>query len=92
MKKLLFQNFIKDALKNFILISMSVAIIVWVIQAVNFLDFVAEDGHGLKVYFAYSLLNLPKIIHRILPFAFFVSLFYQIYTSNFMNKSFNIKD
>jgi lipopolysaccharide export system permease protein len=79
MKKLLFQNFIRDALRNFILISMSVAFIVWVIQAVNFLDFVAEDGHGLKVYFAYSLLNLPKIIHRILPFAFFISLFYQIY-------------
>ena len=79
MKKLLFKKFIADALKNFIIIALSVTLIVWVIQAVKFLDFVAEDGHGLKVYFSYSLFNLPKIVHRILPSAFFISLFYQIY-------------
>ena len=79
MKKLLYQKFITDTLKIFTLISLSIALIVWVIQAVNFLDFVTEDGHGFRVYFSYSLLNLPKILHRVLPFAFFVSLFYQIY-------------
>ena len=30
------------------------------------------------VYFSYTLFNFPKIIHRILPFIFFISLFYQI--------------
>jgi lipopolysaccharide export system permease protein len=58
--------------------SLSLGLIVWVIQAVNYLDFITEDGHGLYVYFSYTLFNFPKIIHRILPFVFFVSLFYQI--------------
>jgi len=78
MKKILFQKFIKDTLKLFITISFVLGLIVWVIQAVNFLDFVTEDGHSLYVYFSYSALNFPKIIHRILPFVFFISLFYQI--------------
>ena len=78
MKKLLFQKFLKDTLKSFIIISLSIGLIVWVIQAVGFLDFVTEDGHSLYVYFSYSLLSFPKMIHRILPFVFFISLFYQI--------------
>ena len=78
MKKLLFQKFLKDTLKFFIIICFSVGLIVWVVQAVNYLDFVIEDGHGLYVYFSYSILSFPKIIHRILPFVFFISLFYQI--------------
>ena len=78
MKKLLFAHFLKDTLFFFLLMSLSLGLIVWVIQAVNYLDFITEDGHGLYVYFSYTLFNFPKIIHRILPFVFFVSLFYQI--------------
>ena len=78
MKKLLFQNFTKDTFKFFLTTCFSISAIVWVIQAVNFLDFVTEDGHGLSVYLSYTILNFPKIIHRILPFVFFISLFYQI--------------
>ena len=78
MKKLLFQKFLKDTLKFFIIICLSIGSIVWVIQAVGFLDFVTEDGHSLCVYFAYSFLNFPKLIHRLLPFVFFISLYYQI--------------
>ena len=61
MKKLLFRNFLKDTLKFFIVVCLSISLIVWVIQAVGFLDFVIDDGHGLYVYFSYSLLNFPKI-------------------------------
>ena len=78
MKKLLFVHFLKDTLFFFILMSLSLGLIVWVIQAVNYLDFMTEDGHGFYVYFSYTLYNFPKIIHRILPFVFFISLFYQI--------------
>ena len=85
MKKLLFLNFLKNTLKFFILITLTIGLIVWVIQAVGFLDIVTEDGHGLYVYFSYSMLNFPKIIHRILPFVFFISLFYQI--SKYENKN-----
>ena len=78
MKKLLFVHFLKDTLFFFLLMSLSLGLIVWVIQAVNYLDFMTEDGHGFYVYFSYALYNFPKIIHKILPFVFFVSLFYQI--------------
>ena len=78
MKKLLFAHFLKDTIAFFILVSLSLGLIVWVIQAINFLDFMTEDGHSFYVYFSYTLYNFPKIIHRILPFVFFISLFYQI--------------
>jgi lipopolysaccharide export system permease protein len=78
MKKLIFTHFLIDTLKFFILMCLSLSLIVWVIQAVNYLDFITEDGHGLYVYFLYTIHNLPKIIHKILPFVFFISLFYQI--------------
>jgi lipopolysaccharide export system permease protein len=78
MKKLLFIQFLKDTLFFFLLMSLSLGLIVWVIQAVKYLDFITEDGHSFSVYFSYTLFNFPKIIHRILPFIFFVSLFYQI--------------
>ena len=78
MKKLLFRKFIKDTIIFFIIITLVMSLIVWVIQAVGFLDFVTEDGHSFYVYFLYSLLTFPKIIHRMLPFLFFISLFYQI--------------
>tara|TARA_A100001035_G_C27781704_1_gene502105 strand:+ start:968 stop:2008 length:1041 start_codon:yes stop_codon:yes gene_type:complete len=61
-------------------------IIVWTLQAVNYFDFVTEDGHGLKVYFFYTILNLPKILHRILPFIFFISIFYTIISYELKNE------
>ncbi len=78
MKKLIFKKFILDVLTFFVTSILIMGLIVWTLQAVNYFDFVSEDGHGLKVYFAYTFLNFPKIIHRILPFMFFISLFYTI--------------
>ena len=54
------------------------SVIVWTIQAVNYLDFVTEDGHGLEIYFKYTLLSLPKIISRIMPLIFFVTIYYTL--------------
>ena len=78
MKKLIFKKFGKDIFQFFLLVSISISLIVWVIQAVNFLDIIAEDGHGFRVYFLYTLLSLPKIFSKILPFVYFVSIFYII--------------
>ena len=78
MKKLIFKKFAKDVFQFFLLVSISFSLIVWVIQAVNFLDLVIEDGHGFNIYFLYTLLSLPKIFSKILPFIYFVSLFYII--------------
>ena len=76
MKKLIFKNLLKDITNFFLLSIISISLIVWVIQAVNYLDFVSEDGHSFRIYFLYTLLSLPKIIGRVLPFMFFLSLFY----------------
>ena len=77
-KKLIFKKFFLDNTYFFLSTILTLGIIVWVIQAVNFLDFVTEDGHGLGVYFKYSLLNFPKIISRLFPLIFFVAIFYTL--------------
>ena len=78
MKKLIFRNIFKDITTFFIITSFSLTLIVWVIQAVNYLDFVSEDGHSFKVYFMYSLLSLPKIFSKLFLFIFFISVFFTI--------------
>ena len=79
MKKLIFRKFLLDFSLSFFVLIFSFSLIVWVIQAVNYLDFVSEDGHGFKVYFTYTILSLPKILSRLMMFVFFVSLFYSLY-------------
>ena len=37
-----------------------------------------EDGHSFQIYISYSILNFPKILHRLLPFVFFISLIYNL--------------
>ncbi len=75
MKKLIFRKVALDTSYLFVGFCLSLGIIVWTLQAVNYLDFVTQDGHGFKTYLLYSLYNFPKIIHRIIPFVFFISLF-----------------
>lgn len=78
MKKLIFLKLQKDIGIFFLISTISLSTIIWIIQAVNFLDLLSEDGHSLKVYFLYTLHSLPKIISRILPFIFMLSLFYTL--------------
>ena len=60
---------------SFFLIALfSSGIVIWVFQAVNFLDIMIEDGRSFFVYTYYTLLNLPKIISKILPFAMLTEL------------------
>ena len=75
MKKLIFRKINKDTTYLFLLLCLSLGLIVWTIQAVNYLDYVTQDGHGLRTYFLYSIYNFPKIIHRLIPFIFFITLF-----------------
>ncbi len=78
MNKLIFRKFSKDIVNFFLIASFSITFIVWIIQAVNFLDLVSDDGHSLKVYFTYVTLNLPKIFSKTIIFVFFISIFYVI--------------
>ena len=85
MKKLIFRKFTSDTLSFFLLMLATIGVIVWTLQAVKYFDFVTQDGHGLKIYFSYIVFNFPKIIHRIIPFIFFITLFYILI--NYENKN-----
>ena len=76
MKKIIFRKLLLDCLTFFFLALFGISTIIWVFQAVNFLDIMIEDGRNYNVYFIYTLLNFPKIISRILPFALFFSFSY----------------
>ncbi len=76
MKKIIFRKLLLDCLTFFFLALFGISTIIWVFQAVNFLDIMIEDGRNYNVYFNYTLLNFPKIISRILPFALFFSFSY----------------
>ena len=77
-EKIIFKKFLTENSYFFLLISFSIAIIVWVIQSVNNLDIVSEDGHSFLIYFKYTVLIFPKIFGKIIPIVFFTSLFYTL--------------
>jgi len=78
MEKILFRKLIADITLRAFLIILTIGLIVWIIQAVNYLDFVIDDGHNFLIYFYYNLFYFPKIIHRILPFVFAISIFFEL--------------
>ncbi len=78
MKKIIFRKLISDVVKFFLLTSISLSLIILVVQAVNFLDYISEDGHGFYTYFGITALNFPKIFTRVMPFCIFVTIFYVI--------------
>ena len=76
MKKVLFRKLLIDYLSFFFITLLSASIVIWVFQAVNFLDIMIEDGRDYLVYINFSLLNFPKILSKVFPFALFFSIFY----------------
>ena len=84
MEKIIFRKFFYDIISFFLIVSFSLSLIAWIIQSVNYLDFISKDGHGFQVYFSFIFLNFPKIFSKIIIFSYFISLFYIIikYQSN----------
>ena len=78
MKKIIYKKILNEILIFFLVFSLALTLIVWVIQAVNYLDIVTEDGHSFSVYFNYTALSLPKLFSQVFPFVFFLSVFYII--------------
>ena len=76
MKKIIFRKLLLDCLLFFIISLISASLIIWIFQAVNFLDIIVEDGRDYLIYLNYSLLNFPKIVSKIIPFTIFFSFFY----------------
>src|SRR6056300_1741830 len=76
MNKLIFKKILFDYLAFFTITIISASIIVWVFQAVNYLDIMVEDGRSYFTYISFSFLNLPKIVSKLFPFILFFSFFY----------------
>ncbi len=76
MKKLLFRKLLLNYMSFFLIALISSSIVIWVFQAVNYLDIMIEDGRDYLIYINYSLLNFPKIFSKLFPFVLFFSLFY----------------
>ena len=78
MKKILFNKLLTDCLIFFFITLFFTSIIIWVFQAVNYLDIMIEDGRDHLVYLKFTILIFPKIVSKILPFIFFLSFVYVI--------------
>ena len=76
MKKILFRKLLIDYLVFFSIALLSSSVIIWVFQAVNFLDIMIEDGRDYLIYINYSILHFPKTLSKLYPFILFFSLFY----------------
>ena len=74
----IYKHFLIELSRYFFLVLFTFTIIVWAVQAVNFLDLIVEDGHGVTVYLNYSLLNIPKILTKFVPLSFLIALFLTI--------------
>ena len=70
----IYQNFIKDIGKTFLVILFGLSIVAWTVRAVNFLDLIVENGYSITTYFQYSFLNLLGIITKLIPLSFLIAL------------------
>ena len=74
----IYKHFFAELCKYFLLVLFTFSIIVWTVQAVNFLDLIVDDGHAVAVYLSYSLLNITKILTKFIPLSFLLALFLTI--------------
>ena len=70
----IYQNFIKEILKTFLVILFGLSTIAWTVRAVNFLDLIVENGYSITTYFQYSILNLFGILTKFIPLSFLLAL------------------
>ena len=73
MKNTIYKYFFHEFVSYFLVILFAFAAIIWTIQAVNFLDLVIDDGHAFKIYILYSFLTIPKVLTKLIPFAFLIA-------------------
>ena len=73
MKKTIYKYIFYEFTRYFTTTLFALSLIVWTVQAVNFLDLVTEDGHALTIYFLYSLLSLSKVFTKLIPFSFLIA-------------------
>ncbi len=70
----IYQNFLIEITKNFVVILFGLSIIALTVRAINFLELIVDSGYPVFTYFKYSFLNLFGIAPKFIPFAFLISL------------------
>jgi len=78
MKKIIFQNILNEFLKFFLLSLLSLSVIFWIFQAVNYMDIIIDDGRDYLVYLKFTILGFPRIVSKVMPFSLFLSMYYLI--------------
>ena len=73
MKNRIYKYFFHEFIRYFLVTLFALVSVIWTIQAVNFLDLVTDDGHAFRIYSLYSILTVPKIITKLIPFSFLVA-------------------
>ena len=73
MNNRIYKYFFHEFIHFFVVVLFALTAVIWTIQAVNFLDLVTEDGHAFKIYLLYSLFIIPKILTKLIPFAFLIA-------------------
>mgnify|MGYP001212311936 CR=1 FL=1 len=74
MKNTIYKYIFYEFLRYFSLSLFALTVIVWTIQSVNYLDLVTEDGHAFRTYFTYSIFTISKVLTKLIPFCFMLSL------------------
>ena len=70
----IYQNFLIEITKNFVVILFGLSIIALTVRAINFLELIVDSGYPVFTYFKYSFLNLFGIAPKFIPLAFLISL------------------
>ncbi len=78
LKNKIYKYFTIEIIKSFITILFAFTTIAWTVRAVNFLDLIVENGHSVKTYLFFSLLNITNIITKFIPISFLLSLIFSI--------------
>jgi len=73
MKKTIYKYFFHEFIRYFATTLFALAVIVWTVQTVNYLDLVTEDGHAFTIFFLYSFLTLSKVLTKLIPFCFLIA-------------------
>jgi len=78
MKKTIYKYIFYEFITYFAITLFALSVIVWTVQAVNYLDLVTDDGHAFSIYFLYSFLTLSKVFTKLIPFSFLVAIMFTI--------------
>ena len=78
LKNKIYKYFTLEIAKSFITILFAFTAIAWTVRAVNFLDLIVENGHSIKTYILFSLLNITNIVTKFIPLSFLLALMLSI--------------